>query len=1726
MSVERNNPYVGPRSFRTGDKLYGRDWEMQEIRDVLIARRIALFYSPSGAGKTSLIHAALIPALENERFQVLPPIRVGMDPPSEVLNANCAFNRYVLSAIISLGGIQNNRANLVNLCSVDLPTYLEQLFQTLTGQADADPPRDPVLIFDQFEEILTVDPLDRAAKEEFFKQLGKALDTQRFWVLFAMREDYIASLDPYLVFIPTRLKTHFRLERLDRDAALSALIEPAAAQGVTFADGVAESLIDDLLTLPMGKSEFVEPVQLQVVARDLWKHWRKTAPPGSTVITAEHVKSFGNVEQALGNFYDDCIRETVQNTDVSERELRRWFDEKMITPAGTRGIVYKDKTHTEGIPNTAVDVLDTLHIIHIEPRAGADWCEISHDGFVAPIKESNRVWEQAYREELIRKRFRMALYAIIPAALVLIGLALLLWRNARTDSQRVQKTAQAELATAAVAAQSTATVQAAQAAVQARAAQLDTMIANANRAISDGESGKAIALALAADELIKQDAALATPRNQARLYNLLARATYNPNLRSRQEMGEESGVYSVFALAPDGHTLVFAASGQETTPSAPRLTVWDTQGGMAQPRSFDLSDQLLFGPYSQILDIVFMPDGGSVLVVANSVVLLWDLDAGQVVRRFEPDQGDLLSSVAVVPPNHRSVIAGGTCGSQCDNQGVLILWDLETGAMVRRFDTGPAPVSDVAVSPDGYTVYVVCNDGLLFHLGLKSGAALGDNQVAPPPVAQFAPQQFSLPPVTPTSLPPSPYHLALSADGETALVTSPDAPGMFVWNVTTDGLKELEGHTAAVWSVAISSDGRSALSAAEDGTVILWDLEQQRIQYQFAPYSAPVWDIAFGPDEQTAIGAAGDNRLLVWDLRAGNQLRTFPGHGAWAAAVAFGGDSPRAVSGGCGAVVQEENSERCARGEIILLDTDTGNASLSGVGSTGVRSVAISPDGRWVLAGMQDGTVNLFEWDAAAKPTPISLNAHNGPVTMLAFRPGGETFVTVGCARMTQIDAANTMCEYDALSVWDLQSRDRLQTYPMVELNTLSDAIPVIIALGPGGEQVVARTGGNITLYNLTGAGLQQAAFFESGLPGPISAAASGPNQVAVGYCLNDRCTQTELRVFQVNPPLNVGSVPLNSRIVSLTFSADGKKIAAGLLNGTLIWWDAATLEELYRTQGHAGPATGVAFNPDGDRMLSVPGTDQAITLWQIGSFEQLVQWTRTNRYFTLTCADRQQAGLACEIPPVTGELVFGKTAQGELDAAGSTAWTFQNTTQRTISISVASQNTDYVLIMRNPGGDKPVVLAPRLVSGQDKQVFEHVLAQQGVYTLALYAGENGLQYGLALTDLQQTTPTPTVAITLPPTLTSAPTRLLDITYGQTVTGAVPPESIDYWTFEGRAGDVVSLTMQEENNGATALVLVGPDNTTLDLADNSRGEESTLIDAVDLPEDGSYIVQAYGSGGTYTLTLTNLLLTTPTPGPTATPLPPHRLITFGETAAGSLEPGGLDVWSFEGAAGRAISVALSFGDPNQGPTLILQAPDGSQPAIKYGDGETNVIQITDFLLPENGSYAILVSADSGIPVDYRLTVVDLSLMPPTLTPTVLVPPTQTIVPSPTPAAMRTAQAGDQRGEVPVGGREVWFYMGCAGEILTISVNADDPVNFTPQTQIQAGMLDAVVILSAPDGTEFAVGDDIAVAVDTNARIENQRLPANGLYTIDVRGFDFNTGGAYTLTITSSGCASQ
>ncbi len=386
MADQPSNPYVGPRTFEERDArhFFGRDRESRELLSLIISEPLVLFFAESGAGKSSLLNARIIPNLRKEGFFVYPTVRVGGELPEDVAEVD---NIYAFNLKVSLNQGQ------VPLSTLAEQPFLDFIAEQRDSLPDAQTPR--ALIIDQFEEILTTHHDRWEDRERFFALLGQLIKNDPLlWVVLTMREDYVASLDPFLSLIPGKMRARYYMQRMEAPAAILAVREPAAQAGRPFAPGVAEALVDNLRQIRSGPEEtafgqFVEPVQLQVVCYQLWEELK-----GSDLkeISQTEVDQLGDVDAALAEFYEEAIASVLQDAGVSEMQLRSWFDRRLITEASTRGTAYQGSSETAGLPNELVARLERKFIIRAEIRAGGTWYELIHDRFIAPIQQANQRW--------------------------------------------------------------------------------------------------------------------------------------------------------------------------------------------------------------------------------------------------------------------------------------------------------------------------------------------------------------------------------------------------------------------------------------------------------------------------------------------------------------------------------------------------------------------------------------------------------------------------------------------------------------------------------------------------------------------------------------------------------------------------------------------------------------------------------------------------------------------------------------------------------------------------------------------------------------------------------------------------------------------------------------------------------------------------------------------------------------------------------------------------------------------------------------------------------------------------------------------------------------------------------------------------------------------------------------------------------------------------------------
>ncbi len=272
--VRELQAYVGPQPFEENDEaiFFGRDHEVRGLMSTVIAHRLVLVYAQSGAGKSSLINARIIPLLKRKQFEIFPVARVKGTNLKKIKTEKIS-NIYVFNALTSWaeGGYDVER-----LAKIKLVEFMKEQkhMHDDNGMALL-----RVIIFDQFEEIFTSYQDRWKDREGFFEQVNIALEADPLLrVIFVIREKFIAQLDPYEDPLPERMWIHFHMERLCREAELLAIREPVKKAGRSFAEGVAEKLVDDLLTIQVetipGETteltgEFIEAVQLQVVCQNL-----------------------------------------------------------------------------------------------------------------------------------------------------------------------------------------------------------------------------------------------------------------------------------------------------------------------------------------------------------------------------------------------------------------------------------------------------------------------------------------------------------------------------------------------------------------------------------------------------------------------------------------------------------------------------------------------------------------------------------------------------------------------------------------------------------------------------------------------------------------------------------------------------------------------------------------------------------------------------------------------------------------------------------------------------------------------------------------------------------------------------------------------------------------------------------------------------------------------------------------------------------------------------------------------------------------------------------------------------------------------------------------------------------------------------------------------------------------------------------------------------------------
>lgn len=265
------------------------------------------------------------------------------------------------------------------------------------------------------------------------------------------------------------------------------------------------------------------------------------------------------------------------------------------------------------------------------------------------------------------------------------------------------------------------------------------------------------------------------------------------------------------------------------------------------------------------------------------------------------------------------------------------------------------------------------------------------------------------------------HMVIFSPDGKSLITAGNDSKAR-IWDRATGGVKELN-HSDRVWFVAITRDGNTIATASDDGNAALWDRHTgQRLFWLPHPPKTGVNQVGFSHDGKWLVTGAADNYIRIWDVATGKERQKIPGadkaphdrnsfsfstdgkilattHGSMGSLWRLGSHSSPAVlekSLDFDFVVDRIefslDDRRLLAWDVLgekylarVWNTHSGQPVGAVIQATNrIRSGRISPDGKLVLLGCDNGEIFIHDADGKEKLPRIS---RKNPLYRVAFHP-------------------------------------------------------------------------------------------------------------------------------------------------------------------------------------------------------------------------------------------------------------------------------------------------------------------------------------------------------------------------------------------------------------------------------------------------------------------------------------------------------------------------------------------------------------------------------------------------------------------------------------------------------------------------------------------------------------------------------------------------------------------
>jgi WD40 repeat protein/serine/threonine protein kinase len=548
------------------------------------------------------------------------------------------------------------------------------------------------------------------------------------------------------------------------------------------------------------------------------------------------------------------------------------------------------------------------------------------------------------------------------------------------------------------------------------------------------------------------------------------------------------------------------------------------------------------GHEDKVTAIAVTPDGQFAVSGSQDRTLrLWEIATGKCLW-IGRGHTDWITSVAVTP-NGLSVVSGG-------RDKTLRLWNISTRKRVWTSEKHSRWINAVVVTPDGRFVLSGHDEENLYLSDITTGKRIERKL--------YGTSLDSLGFVSSVV-----SALAISSDGKYAVTGTQNAE-LRLWNLTTgEIIRVYKGHEEKVTSLALTPDGQFIISGSEDSTVRLWNVETGECIWTFERHYRGVTALAMDPNGQFVVSAGQDTTLRQLDLKTGECLWTFwgeQGHQDGVTAVAITPHERFALSGGRDITMRLWDLKTAA-----CLRTFDGHLRE-------ITAVATTPDGQCAVSASRDTT--LWLWELGQSSWLRLFEGHTKDVTAVAVTLDGR-FAVSGSDDCT-------------LRLWDIETAECLKMF------TGHQESVTAVALTLDGRFVIS--GSKDTTLRLWNLATAKCLRIFTGHDDSVTSVALSPDERFVISGSNDYTLR--LWDFKTAKCLKI-FIGHKGRVTAVAAPPNEHFVISGSEDHTVRLWDVETTRCLRTFMGHKKSVTSIAVTSDG-RFVVSGSDDGTLRMWNL----------------------------------------------------------------------------------------------------------------------------------------------------------------------------------------------------------------------------------------------------------------------------------------------------------------------------------------------------------------------------------------------------------------------------------------------------------------------------------------------------------------------------------------------